>query len=117
MGINFSFVRHRDLSWHQQHEGSSRVLERPSTNTGTHLKAVRVEGEVLTLRCWACGTEHCVNVEQCTPEKLALMICSQSNCRMSLFLMNELAVDEQTGERMGGRERSTLFAALSRLWK
>ena len=47
------------------------------------------------LHCWACGTEHCVNVEQCTPGELALMVCSKSNCRMSLFLVNELAVDEQ----------------------
>ena len=81
------------------------------------VKAVQVDGEVLALRCWACGTEHCVNVEQCAPEELALMICSKSNCRMSLFLVNELAVDEQTAGRMGGRERSTLLAAFSRLWK
>ena len=82
-----------------------------------YVKAVQADGEVLTLRCWACGTEHCVNVERCTPEELALMICSKSNCRMSLFLMNELAVEEQTAGRMDGREQSTLFAALSRLWK
>jgi hypothetical protein len=82
-----------------------------------YVKAVHVDGEALTLRCWACGTEHTVNVEQCAPEELALMICSKNNCRMSLFLMNELAVEEQTAGRMEGRERSTLFAALSRLWK
>lgn len=86
-------------------------------NTETYLKAVRVEGEALVLRCWACGTEHFVNVEQCTPEELALMICSKSSCGMSLFLVNELAVDEQTTGQMWASERSKLFAALSRLWK
>jgi hypothetical protein len=82
-----------------------------------HVKAIQVDGEVLTLRCWACGTEHCLNVEQCAPEELALMICSKRECRMSLFLMNELADDEQTAGRRVGRERRTLFAALSRLFK
>jgi hypothetical protein len=83
----------------------------------TYLKAVRVEGEVLVLRCWACGAEHCVNVEQCTPQELALMICSKSDCRMSLFLLNELAVDEQTTGQEWPNQRSTLFGALSRWWK
>jgi len=117
MAANFRFMRNRDLSCHKQHGCSGRMPERPSTNPETYSKAVRVDGQILTLRCWACGTEHCVNVEQCVPEELALMICSQSNCRMSLFLMNELAGDEQTGRGMAGRERNTLFAALSRLWK
>jgi len=85
--------------------------------TEPHVKAVRVDGEVLTLRCWACGTEHCVNVEQCAPEELALLICSKSDCKMSLFLMNELADNEQTAGRRVWRQRSTLFAALLRLWK
>jgi len=79
------------------------------------LKAV--EGEVLELRCWACGTEHCVNVERCTPEELALMVCSKSDCRMSLFLVNELATDEQTTGQIWASQWSALFAALSRLWK
>ena len=82
-----------------------------------YLKAVRVHGEVLVLRCWACGTEHCLNVEQCNPEELALMVCSKSNCRMSLFLVNELAPDEHIPGPTGGSERSSLLAALLRLWK
>ena len=117
MGVNFRFMRYRDLSWHKQHEAGGRLPERPSMNTEGYLKAARVDGEVLVLRCWACGTEHCVNVEQCTPEELALMVCSKSNCKMSLFLVNELAVDEQAIGQMWASERSAIFAALSRLWK
>ena len=64
-------------------------------NDEDYLKAVGVDGEVLVLRCWGCGTEHCVNVEQCTPEELALVSCSKNNCRMSLVLVNGLALDEQ----------------------
>jgi hypothetical protein len=110
-------MRPQDLSWPNQHGGSSRIPEGPSTNIQTYSKAVKVDGEVLKLRCWACGTEHCVDVEQCAPEELALIICSKNDCRMSLFLINELAVDEQAIGRIGRRERSTLFAALWRLWK
>jgi hypothetical protein len=82
MGVNFRFrfMRYRDLSWHKRHEAGGRLPERPSMNTEAYLKTVRVDGEVLVLRCWACGTEHCVNVEQCTPEELALMVCSEGNC-------------------------------------
>jgi hypothetical protein len=117
MGVNFRFMRYRDLSWHKQYEAGGRLPEGSSMNRDAYLKAVRVDGEVLVFRCWACGTEHCVNVEQCSPEELALMVCSKSNCRMSLFLVNELAGDEQTTGQMWASERNALFAALSRLWK
>src|SRR5579884_4448897 len=103
-------------SRHEEDERSGSEIESASTNAPS-VKAVRVEGEVLSLRCWACGTEHCVNVGQCTPEELGLIICSKSNCRMSLFLVNELAIDEQVAQQRGATERSLLFAALSRLWK
>jgi hypothetical protein len=66
--------------------------------------------------CWACGTEHSMNIEHCTPDELALMVCSKSNCRMSLFLVNELAVDEQTTKQMWASEGNA-NSALSRLWK
>jgi hypothetical protein len=117
MSVNFRFMRYRDLSWPKQHEAGGRLRERSSMNTEAYSKTVRVDGEVLVLRCWACGTEHCVNVEQCTPEELALMVCSKSHCRMSLFLVNELAVDEQTTGQIWASDRKALFAALSRLWK
>jgi hypothetical protein len=117
MGVNLRFLRYRDLSWHKEHEAGGRLPETPSMNTEGYLKAARVDGEVLVLRCWACGTEHCVKVEQCTAEELALMVCSKSNCRMSLFLVNELAVDEPAAAQMWASERSAIFAALSRLWK
>jgi hypothetical protein len=80
------------------------------------VKAVQVDGEVLALRCWACGTEHSVNVDQCTPEELAYMVCSQRNCGMSLFLVNELALDEQAESSTWPTEHNGLFAAIARLW-
>ena len=80
-----------------------------------NLRAVRVGGEVIVLHCWACGTEDCVNVEQCAPEELAYMVCSQRDCRMSLFLVNELAVDKQAERPMCVTERSGLCAPFSRL--
>ncbi len=111
MNVNFP------KSWRKQDEGSGSLGDSPLMNKQTCLKAVRVDGEVLVLRCWACGTEHCVKVEQCAPEELPLMICSKSYCRMSLFLVNELAIEEPMAEQSGATERSGLFAALWRLWK
>jgi hypothetical protein len=102
-------------SWHKQNEGLRSCNERPM-NTEAYSRAVRIDGEVLVLRCWACGTEHYVNVEQCTPEELPLMICSKSDCKMSLFLVNELTIDEQTTEPARASEWSSLFAAFSRWW-
>ena len=58
--------------------------------TKPHSKAVRVNGEVIVLHCWACGTAHCVNPEQCVPEELTYMVCSNNRCKMSMFLVNEL---------------------------
>lgn len=64
--------------------------------TESYSKAVRVEGEVIVLHCWACGTAHCLNLELCAPEELAHMVCSNGNCQMSMFLVNELTVDNDT---------------------
>lgn len=62
--------------------------------------AVRVDGEVLVLHCWACGTAHCVNLELCMPEEIAHMVCSNRDCKMSMFLLNELIVDDKTRKQM-----------------
>jgi len=59
-------------------------------------KAVRVEGEIVVLHCWACGTAHCVNPDLCDREGLAHMVCSNSNCKMSMFLVNELILENET---------------------
>jgi translation initiation factor 2 beta subunit (eIF-2beta)/eIF-5 len=62
-------------------------------NTEADSRTVRVHGEVIVLHCWACGTAHSVSLELCRPLVLGLMVCSNSNCRMSLFLINELFDD------------------------
>ena len=77
-------------------------------------RAVRVEGEVIVLHCWACGTAHCVNLELCVLAELTHMVCSNSNCRMSMFLVNELVVDDKTRQQM---TKSELNASYSRFWK
>ena len=79
-------------------------------------RAVRVEGEVIVLHCWACGTAHCVNLELCIPGELPHMVCSNSKCRMSMFLVNELVVDDKTRKQMTRLElnQRTIY---SRLWK
>ena len=78
-------------------------------------KAVRVNGEVIVLHCWACGTAHCVNPELCVPEELTHMVCSNRNCRMSMFLVNEL-VDENISQQMTKNELNPR-ATHSRFWK
>jgi hypothetical protein len=83
--------------------------------TESDSRAVRVNGEVIVLHCWACGTAHCVNLELCLPGELAHMVCSNSNCRMSMFLMNELVVDDKTSRQMT-RELNAR-ATYSRFWK
>ena len=79
-------------------------------------RAVRVNGEVIVLHCWACGTAHCVNQESCAPGELTYMVCSNSNCRMSMFLVNELVVDDKTSKQMTRRELNAR-ASYSRFWK
>jgi hypothetical protein len=79
-------------------------------------RAVRVNGEVIVLHCWACGTAHCVNLELCVPRELIYMVCSDSKCRMSMFLVNELVVDDTTSKQMMKRELSAR-ATYSRFWK
>ena len=79
-------------------------------------RAVRVSGEVIVLHCWACGTAHCVNQESCAPLELSHMVCSNSNCRMSMFLVNELVVDDKTRKQMTKRELNARVT-YSRFWK
>ena len=78
-------------------------------------KAVRVNGEVIVLHCWACGTAHCVNLELCAPEGLTHMVCSNSKCRMSMFLVNEL-VDDHISRQIKNNELIPR-ATHSRFWK
>ena len=85
--------------------------------TECYSKAVRVEGEVIVLHCWACGTAHCMNLELCAPEELAYMVCSNSNCQMSMFLVNELTVDNEINKPTTKSALGAPFAALSRFWR
>ena len=62
--------------------------------TEFYSRAVRVEGEVVVLHCWACGTAHCVNLELCAPEQLQYMVCGNDHCKMSMFLVNELEIED-----------------------
>jgi hypothetical protein len=79
-------------------------------------QVLRVQGEVIVLHCWACGTAHCLNLELCVPGELCHMVCSNSNCRMSMFLVNELIVDDKARYRMSESERNAR-PAYSRFWK
>jgi hypothetical protein len=79
-------------------------------------KAVRVNGEMLLLHCWACGTANCVNAELCGPEDLAHVVCGNSTCKTSMFLVNELTVDEETGKVAMRNSLIAPFAVLARLW-
>ena len=85
--------------------------------TEAYSKAVRVEGEVIVLHCWACGTAHCVNLDFCAPEELAHMVCSNDKCGMSMFLVNELTADYATRKVMTKTALSGPFTALARFWK
>jgi hypothetical protein len=78
--------------------------------------AVRVDGEVLVLHCWACGTANCVNVELCSPEDLAHVVCGNSDCKTSMFLVNELTVDHETSKARMKAALIAPFAVLARLW-
>jgi hypothetical protein len=81
-----------------------------------NLGPVRVDGELIVLHCWACGTAHCVNQELCIPGGLALMVCSNSNCRMSMFLVNELVLDDKTRKQLTKSELNARVT-YSRFWK
>ena len=81
-----------------------------------HSGAVRVHGEVIVLDCWACGTAHCVNQELCVPGELSHMVCSNSNCGMSMFLVNELVLDDKARKQMTRRELNARIS-YSRFWK
>ena len=85
-------------------------------NSNANSRAVRVHGEVIVPHCWACGTAHCVNLELSVPGELTHMVCSNSNCGMSMFLVNELVVDDKSRKQM---TKSELNARLtySRFWK
>ena len=77
-------------------------------------RAVRVDGEVIVLHCWACGKAHYVNIEQCDREELPYMVCSENNCRMSLFLLNELSFESDLQAWVRATERVTALAVFSR---
>ncbi len=79
-------------------------------------RAVRVGGEVIVVHCWACGTAHCVNQELSVLGELAHMVCSKSNCRMSMFLVNELVLDDKTRKQLTKSELNARVAC-SRFWK
>jgi uncharacterized Zn finger protein len=85
--------------------------------TESHSRAVRVQGEVVVLHCWACGSAHCVNLELCAPEQLAYMICSNDRCKMSMFLVNELEIENETLKATAKTEFKTRLAVYSRFWK
>jgi hypothetical protein len=78
-------------------------------------KAVRVEGEVIVLHCWACGTAHCVNIDLCAPAELTHMVCSNRKCRMSMFLVNELAVEDRVREMT--KKEIDARSLYSRFWR
>jgi hypothetical protein len=85
-------------------------------DSNANSRAVRVHGEVIVLHCWACGTAHCVKLELCAPEELTHMVCSNSNCRMSMFLVNELALDDKTRKQLT-KGKLNARVAYSRFWK
>ena len=57
-----------------------------------------------------------MNPELCVPEELAHMVCSNSNCRMSMFLLNELVADDRTSKQMTKSELNERIT-YSRFWK
>jgi len=71
---------------------------------------------VVVLHCWACGTAQCVNLELYVPGKLTHMACSSSNCRMGMFLVNGLVVDDKSRKQMTKSELNTRVT-YSRSWK
>ena len=79
-------------------------------------RAIRVNGEVIVLHCWACGTAHCVNLELCLPGELTHMVCSNSNCKMSMFLVNELVLDHKISKQTTNSEQKERVT-YSRFWK
>jgi len=85
--------------------------------TESNSRAVRINGEILVLHCWACGTAHCVNLELCVSGELTHMVCSNSNCRMSMFLVNEVIVDNESLGPVSKGELNPRSAAYSRFWK
>jgi hypothetical protein len=85
-------------------------------DSNTNSRAVRVHGEVIVLHCWACGAAQCVNLELCVPGELTHMVCSNSNCGMSMFLVNELLVDDKSRKQMTKSELNARVT-YSRFWK
>ena len=85
-------------------------------DSSANSSAVRVHGEVIVLQCWACGTAHCVNLELCVPGELTHMVCSNSNCGMSMFLVNELVIDDESRKQMTKSELNARVT-YSRFWK
>jgi hypothetical protein len=86
-------------------------------DSNANLRAVRVHGEVIVLHCWACGTAHCVTLDMCVRGELAHMVCSNSNCGMSMFLVNELVVDDKVARKQMTKNELTPRVTYSRFWK
>ena len=87
------------------------------TDSKPNARAVRVGGEVIVLHCWACGTAHCLTQELCVPGELSHIVCSESNCAMSMFLVNELDLGNETRKQVAKSELGAHFAVLSRFWR
>ena len=85
-------------------------------DSNANSRAVRVHGEVIVLHYWACGTAHCVTLDLCVPGELAHMVCSNCNCGMSMFLVNELLVDDKARKQMTKSELNPR-GTYSRFWK
>lgn len=83
-------------------------------DTGSYPKAVRVNGEVVVLHCWACGTAHYVNLELCGAEGLPRTVCSNDHCKMSMFLVNELEIENDTLKQETTTDLITRLAVYSR---
>jgi len=81
----------------------------------SYLKAARVEGEVILLHCWACGTAHYMNLELCAPEQLPHLICGNDHCKMSLFMVSEIESENDAPKHWTTSELITRLAAYSRL--
>ena len=57
-----------------------------------------------------------MNLELSVPGELPHMVCSNSNCRMSMFLVNELVLDDKTRNQLTKSELNARVAD-SRFWK
>ena len=57
-----------------------------------------------------------MHLELCAPNELAHMVCSNSKCGMSMFLVNELALDDKSRKEINKGELNA-HVTHSRFWK